>query len=584
MRASGILMPVFSLPGPYGIGTLGNEAFAFVDFLAAAKQTYWQILPIGPTGYGDSPYQSFSAFAGNPYFIDFRLLAADGLLTEAELPAPQPVGPVDYGALYQQRPVVLHKAADRLLASPTPAYEAFCEAQSGWLEDYALFMAVKAEQEQAGLADWPDDLRTREPAALTAAKERLAAEVDYYKAVQFFFYTQWNALKTYANSHGIQLVGDIPIYVSPDSSDLWTRPELFQTDGAVHLTSVAGCPPDAFAADGQLWGNPLYDWPRHEAEDFRWWKQRIKHATSIYDVVRIDHFRGFESYYSIPAGNKTAAGGHWEKGPDRAFIDAMHKALGEGGIIAEDLGYLTPEVKAMLAASGYPGMKIMQFAFDSREPGNYLPYTYPRNSVVYTGTHDNVTAEGWRQSASAEDVAYACRYLRCAPEDLTEAMICACLSCVSDMAVIPLADWLHLDAEARINTPSTQGANWQWRLTQPLTPALSAHIAELTALYHRVPGEELSAFPIFLRFILIAAAPCLPSPHRTAAGALLFLRFSSNFTQHFFGASGPLCSLYFIVFSFVSPEFPALESQIPFRLCFFALLLFLGSYAIIQVT
>ena len=424
MRASGILMPVFSLPGPYGIGTLGNEAFAFVDFLAAAKQTYWQILPIGPTGYGDSPYQSFSAFADNPYFIDFRLLAADGLLTEAELPAPQPVGPVDYGALYQQRPVVLHKAADRLLASPTPAYEAFCEAQSGWLEDYALFMAVKAEQGQAGLSDWPDDLRTREPAALAAAKERLAAEVDYYKAVQFFFYTQWNALKTYANSHGIQLVGDIPIYVSPDSSDLWTRPELFQTDGAVHLTSVAGCPPDAFAADGQLWGNPLYDWPRHEAEDFRWWKQRIKHATSIYDVVRIDHFRGFESYYSIPAGNKTAAGGHWEKGPDRAFIDAMHKALGEGGIIAED-------------------------------------------------------------------VAYACRYLRCAPEDLTEAMICACLSCVSDMAVIPLADWLHLDAEARINTPSTQGANWQWRLTQPLTPALSAHIAELTALYHRVPDEEL---------------------------------------------------------------------------------------------
>ena len=246
-----------------------------------------------------------------------------------------------------------------------------------------------------------------------------------------------------------------------------------------------------FAADGQLWGNPLYDWPRHEAEDFRWWKRRIKHDTSIYDVVRIDHFRGFESYYSIPSGNKTAAGGHWEKGPDRAFIDAIHKALGEGGIIAEDLGYLTPEVKAMLAASGYPGMKIMQFAFDSREPGNYLPYTYPRNSVVYTGTHDNVTAEGWRQSASAEDVAYACRYLRCAPEDLTEAMICACLSCVSEMAVIPLADWLHLDAEARINTPSTQGANWRWRLTQPLTPALSAHIAELTALYHRVPGEEL---------------------------------------------------------------------------------------------
>ena len=467
MRASGILMPVFSLPGPYGIGTLGNEAFAFVDFLAAAKQTYWQILPIGPTGYGDSPYQSFSAFAGNPYFIDFRLLAADGLLTEAELPAPQPVGPVDYGALYQQRPVVLHKAADRLLASPTPAYEAFCEAQSGWLEDYALFMAVKAEQEQAGLADWPDDLRTREPAALTAAKERLAAEVDYYKAVQFFFYTQWNALKAYANGKGIQLVGDIPIYVSPDSSDLWTRPELFQTDGQTHLTQVAGCPPDAFAADGQLWGNPLYDWPRHKAEDFAWWKRRMRHATSIYDVVRIDHFRGFESYYAIPAGNKTAAGGHWEKGPDRAFINAIHETLGQGGIIAEDLGYLTPEVKTMLAASGYPGMKIMQFAFDSREPGNYLPYTYPHNSVVYTGTHDNDTILGWAATAPPADVAFARDYLKLGDrQDWNWAMMDAAWQSPAELAVMQVQDLLGLGHEARMNTPSTVGDNWAWRMEE----------------------------------------------------------------------------------------------------------------------
>lgn len=485
MRASGILMPVFSLPGPFGIGTLGKEAFAFVDFLADAKQTYWQILPIGPTGYGDSPYQSFSAFAGNPYFIDYRLLADVGLLTADEVPAARPVGPIDYGALYNERPVILKKAADRLLAAPSPSYEAFCEAQSFWLEDYALFMAVKAEQGQAGLADWPDDLRCRKPEAIAAAKQRLAGAVDYYKAVQFFFYTQWNALKAYANSKGIKLVGDIPIYVSPDSSDLWTHPELFQTDGQMHLTQVAGCPPDAFAADGQLWGNPLYDWPVHKATGFAWWKQRMKHATSIYDVVRIDHFRGFESYYSIPAGNKTAAGGHWEKGPDRDFINAMHESLGEGGIIAENLGYLTPEVKAMLSASGYPGMKIMQFAFDSRESGNYLPHTYHHNSVVYTGTHDNVTTEGWRTNASAEDVAYACRYLRCQPEELTEAMICACLASVSDTAVIPLADWLHLGSEARINTPSTQGSNWQWRLTCPLPEALAGHIAQLTVLYER---------------------------------------------------------------------------------------------------
>ena len=488
MRASGILMPVFSLPGPFGIGTLGKEAFAFVDFLAEAKQTYWQILPIGPTGYGDSPYQSFSAFAGNPYFIDFRLLAEAGLLTADELPAAQPVGAVDYGSLYTQRPVILKKATDRLLASPTAAYEAFCAMQSFWLEDYALFMAVKAEQGQAGLSDWPDALRCRQPDAIAAAKARLADAVGYYKAVQFFFYTQWDALKAYANGKGIRLVGDIPIYVSPDSSDLWTHPELFQTDGQMHLTQVAGCPPDAFAADGQLWGNPLYDWPAHKATAFAWWKRRMKHATSIYDVVRIDHFRGFESCYCIPAGNKTAAGGHWEKGPDRDFIQAMHDALGEGSIIAEDLGYLTPEVKAMLAASGYPGMKIMQFAFDSRESGNYLPHTYPRNSVVYTGTHDNVTTEGWRTNASPEDVAYACRYLRCKPEDLTEAMICACLASVSDMAIIPLADWLHLGAEARINTPSTQAANWQWRLSAPLPAALAEHIAALTALYERSPA------------------------------------------------------------------------------------------------
>ena len=495
MRASGILMPVFSLPGPFGIGTLGAEAFAFVDFLARARQTYWQILPIGPTGYGDSPYQSFSAFAGNPYFIDYRVLAEDGWLTPDEVPALVPVGTVDYGALYNERPAILKRAADRLLADPSKAYTDFCAAQDFWLDDYALFMALKAEQGQAGLADWPDALRTREPSALAAARVRLADAVDYHKAVQFFFFTQWRALKTYANQKGIQLVGDIPIYVSPDSSDLWTRPELFQTDGQVHLTQVAGCPPDAFAADGQLWGNPLYDWPRHEAEHFAWWKRRMKHATSIYDVVRIDHFRGFESYYSIPAGNTTAAGGKWVKGPDRAFIDAMHEALGQGGIIAEDLGYLTPEVKTMLAASGYPGMKIMQFAFDSREPGNYLPYTYTRNSVVYTGTHDNVTTEGWRKNASPEDVAYACRYLRCTPEDLTEAMICACLSSVSDMAIIPLADWLHLGEDARINTPSTSGSNWQWRLTKPLSIDLSRHIAALTVLYDRAPAaaEEPSS-------------------------------------------------------------------------------------------
>ena len=489
MRASGILMPVFSLPGPYGIGTLGCGAYRFVDFLADAGQSCWQILPIGPTGYGDSPYQSFSAFAGNPYFIDFDLLAGKGLLEPGELPPAQPVGPIRYDQLYAQRPALLEKAAARLLAAPTPEYTAFCQAQRAWLEDYALFMAIKEEQGQRGLADWPDALRCRQAGALDAARQRLAGRCGYHKAVQYLFYDQWNALKAYANDRGIRLIGDIPIYVSPDSSDLWTRPELFQTDGQVHLTRVAGCPPDSFAADGQLWGNPLYDWPRHQEEHFAWWKRRLRHATSIYDVVRIDHFRGFESYFSIPAQDATAHGGRWVKGPGHAFLEAMREAVGPGAVIAEDLGYLTDAVRALLADSGCPGMKIMQFAFDSREPGNYLPHTYTANSVVYTGTHDNITTEGWQQTASAEDVAYACRYLRCTPDGLTEAMICACLASVSDLAVIPMADWLHLGPEGRINTPSTQGGNWRWRLADgALTPALAEHIAALTALYGRAPG------------------------------------------------------------------------------------------------
>ena len=493
MRTSGILMPVSSLPSPYGIGSLGAEAYRFVDFLAAAGQRYWQILPIGPTGYGDSPYQSFSAFAANPYFIDLDALEQRGLLTHDEIArfdfGPDAPEGIDYGALFRTRFAVLELAVRRFDAGED-AFRDFCAANAFWLDDYALFMALKAENGMRAFSLWPKDVRARRPAALAAARARLAGQVRFWQVVQYLFYEQWAALKAYANAKGVEFIGDIPIYVSPDSSDLWADPSLFQVDADGALTEVAGCPPDAFAADGQLWGNPLYDWAHHEKTGFAWWVRRIRYALNFYDILRIDHFRGFESYYSIPAGNKTAAGGHWEKGPDRDFIHAMHEALGEGGIIAEDLGYLTPEVKAMLAESGYPGMKIMQFAFDSRESGNYLPHTYPRNSVVYTGTHDNVTTEGWRTNASPEDVAYACRYLRCKPEDLTEAMICACLASVSDMAIIPLADWLHLGSEARINTPSTQGANWQWRLGSPMPGSLAAHIAQLTALYERTPCGE----------------------------------------------------------------------------------------------
>ena len=488
-------MPMSALPAKYGIGTMGRCAYQFVDFLKAAGQKYWQLLPIGPTSYGDSPYASFSSFAGNPYFIDLDLLAKEGLLKRAELNRPDwgdDPARVDYGKIYRSRFGILRLAFERGRECLAEEILAFREKNRGWVENYALYMAVKAHFGMMSWTEWPqEDIRLHRPGAVEKYGALLREDVDFYIFVQYLFFRQWDALRDYAHENGVQFIGDIPIYVALDSADVWSEPEFFQLDGENVPVEVSGVPPDAFTEDGQLWGNPLYDWEAMKRDGYGWWLRRIDGARRLYDIIRIDHFRGFESYYSIPAGNKTAAGGHWEKGPDRAFIDAMHKVLGEGGIIAEDLGYLTPEVKAMLAASGYPGMKIMQFAFDSREPGNYLPYTYPRNSVVYTGTHDNVTTEGWRQSASAEDVAYACRYLRCAPEDLTESMICACLSCVSDMAVIPLADWLHLDAEARINTPSTQGANWQWRLTQPLTPALSAHIAELTALYHRVPDEEL---------------------------------------------------------------------------------------------
>ena len=505
MRACGILMPVFSLPGPFGIGTLGEEAFSFVDFLARAKQTYWQILPIGPTGYGDSPYQSFSAFAGNPYFIDFRVLHEQGYLTADEIPAEVPVGPVDYGVLYQQRPVVLQKAADRLLAAASVEYKDFCTAQSFWLDDYALFMAIKAEQGQAGLCDWPDDLRTRQPAAVAAARERLAGQVDYFKAVQFFFYTQWNALKAYANENGIQLVGDIPIYVSPDSSDLWTHPELFQTDGAVHLTSVAGCPPDAFAADGQLWGNPLYNWPYHKQTGYAWWIQRVRHALGIYDLLRIDHFRGFDTYWAIPADSTTAKTGKWETGPRMELFNALEGALGKLPIIAEDLGELFPSVRELLADSTFPGMKVLQFAFGGGD-SEYLPHNHVKNSVVYPGTHDNTTLTAWwDESASAKEKAVAAAYLHltgCQPtakevaavrtEAARTALLRAALGSVADRAIIPMADWLGLGEEAHLNSPGKLGGNWSWRAADGFdTAALAKRILAECAVYCRTePGRK----------------------------------------------------------------------------------------------
>ena len=473
MRTSGILMPVSSLPSPYGIGSLGAEAYRFVDFLAAAGQRYWQILPIGPTGYGDSPYQSFSAFAANPYFIDLDALEQRGLLTHDEIArfdfGPEAPEGIDYGALFRTRFAVLELAVRRFDAGED-AFRDFCAANAFWLDDYALFMALKAENGMRAFSLWPKDVRARRPAALAAARARLAGQVRFWQVVQYLFYEQWAALKAYANAKGVEFIGDIPIYVSPDSSDLWADPSLFQVD-----------------ADGQLWGNPLYNWDVHLKTGCAWWIRRLRHASAVYDVVRIDHFRGFESYYAIPARDKTAVNGVWRKGPGTAFIDVIRRKLPDVRIIAEDLGYLTDDVKALLRASGFPGMKVLQFAFDSREESDYLPHNYTQNSVVYTGTHDNTTTADWELSAPAGDVAFARRYLDVeGGADFTRRFIRAALASVSDTAVIPMPDWLGLGAEARINTPSTLGGNWLWRIDPAaLTDALAADILALTKLYGR---------------------------------------------------------------------------------------------------
>ena len=489
-RSSGVLAHVTSLPSPHGVGTMGRTACEFIDFLADAHQTYWQVLPLGHTGFGDSPYQCFSAAAGNPYLIDMDLLAEYGLLTADEVRSGDfTASPdaADFEQLADTRWPLFRKAYSRVTPEMKAAIADFTEENREWLPDYALFMALKAENGMRAFSLWPKDVRARRPAALAAARARLAGQVRFWQVVQYLFYEQWAALKAYANAKGVEFIGDIPIYVSPDSSDLWADPSLFQVDADGALTEVAGCPPDAFAADGQLWGNPLYNWDVHLKTGCAWWIRRLRHASAVYDVVRIDHFRGFESYYAIPARDKTAVNGVWRKGPGTAFIDVIRRKLPDVRIIAEDLGYLTDDVKALLRASGFPGMKVLQFAFDSREESDYLPHNYTQNSVVYTGTHDNTTTADWELSAPAGDVAFARRYLDVEGDaDFTRRFIRAALASVSVTAVIPMPDWLGLGAEARINTPSTLGGNWLWRMDPAaLTDALAADILALTKLYGR---------------------------------------------------------------------------------------------------
>ena len=486
-------MPISSLPSPCGIGTLGEDAYRFASFLAAGGQSLWQVLPLGPTSYGDSPYQSFSSFAGNPYFIDLDLLAKDGLLEPEEyrnLDWGSDSERVDYGTLYVTRYPVLHKACARLLAQDRPDFAAFCEEQKDWLEDYALFMALKGEHNGLSWFQWPEELRLRRPDALDRARTRLSGEVAFWKAVQYLFFGQWRALKKYANGLGLSILGDLPIYVAGDSADVWANPDQFQLDETGLPTEVAGCPPDGFSADGQLWGNPLFDWEAMKEDGYAWWLRRISFQFQLYDTLRIDHFRGFDSYYAIPYGDTTARNGKWKPGPGIAFFKAVNKALGKKDIIAEDLGFLTPSVRKLLKDSGYPGMKVLEFAFDSRDAeSDYMPHRYPTHCVVYTGTHDNDTIMGWMASAPKKDVSYANAYLRLSKrEGYHWGMMRSAWASPADLAVMQFQDLLGLGSEARMNIPSTLGNNWQWRaLPGAFDETLSKRLYREMRVYQRLP-------------------------------------------------------------------------------------------------
>lgn len=489
MRYSGILMHISSLPGSYGIGTMGKQAYRFVDYLVSAKQHYWQILPLGPTGYGDSPYQSACTYAGNHYLIDLEQLIEEGLLTEAEAgPTDCDPAQVDFGKLYNVRMPVLRTAFSRFDREDAD-FLAFVGREKAWLDNYSLFMALKSHFGGQAWLQWPEALRFRKAEALAEFNALLADDVVFHQFLQYKFYEQWTALKAYAGSKGIEIIGDIPIYVPLDSSDVWSEPGFFQLDAkTLYPERVAGVPPDYFNADGQLWGNPLYNWEAMAADDYRWWIRRVGAAARLYDVVRVDHFRGFESFWSVPYGEATAKNGIWVKGPGMALIGAVKAALPELKFIAEDLGYVTKEVAELVENSGFPGMKVLEFGFDSREAHDYMPHTYTKNSVCYTGTHDNETLIQWEQNAAKEDYDLACRYLgKSAEESICTTMIRAGMASVCDTFIVQMQDWLELGAQARMNQPGSLGGNnWRWRCTEDLlTEELSGKIASTTMLYRR---------------------------------------------------------------------------------------------------
>ncbi|MBR5684469.1 MAG: 4-alpha-glucanotransferase [Ruminococcus sp.] len=490
MRKSCILMHISSLPSNYGIGKMGKAAFEFVDFLRSAGVKCWQILPISPTSYGDSPYQSFSVNAGNPYFIDFEVLEGDGLLERHEYDMfdwENEPDKVDYALLYDNCYDVLRIAFERFKPAKFPDYRKFCTENKKWLDEYALFMALKFRFEGKPWYSWDGDLAMHKPKAVAQAKKDLKKDVNFHKFIQFEFSRQWKELKKYANDSGIEIIGDIPIYCALDSVEAWASPKLFYFDKERRPIAVAGCPPDDFSPLGQLWGNPLYDWDYHKKTGYEWWIDRIGAASRLYDIVRIDHFRGFESYYTIPYGNEDATVGEWKKGPNYELFKLAEKKLGKLKIIAEDLGFITPEVRKMLDKCGYPGMKVLQFAF-SDGVNEYLPHNFrSTNYFAYTGTHDNETLSGWVDDLDKKSLKFAMKYLNVKKKkDIPDAVIRAAWGSVAEVAAAQIQDFLESPPEGRMNTPSTLGGNWQFRTKKSdFTPELAKKIRKLNKMYNR---------------------------------------------------------------------------------------------------
>ncbi|MEE1279614.1 MAG: 4-alpha-glucanotransferase [Oscillospiraceae bacterium] len=489
-RAAGVLMHISSLPGRFGIGTMGHEAYKFVDRLKAAGQSFWQILPVCPTGFGDSPYQSFSSFAGNPYFIDLDLLCKEGYLKKSDYKdiswgARQ--DRVDYGTLYIERNKLFLKLWENFSRNIPADFVKFCNKNSFWLDDFALFMAVKDAHSGAAFETWENDIRCRKEEAILLWREKCSERIEYYKMLQYFFFRQWSKLKKYANKKGISIIGDVPIYVARDGADVWSQPQQFKLDENYVPIEVAGCPPDAFSEEGQLWGNPIYDWDYMKNDGYSWYIARLKAAFSIYDVVRIDHFRGFAGYYCIPFGAENAKNGVWREGPAMELFNAAQKELGSVPIIAEDLGYLTEDVYRLLSDSGFPGMKVLQFAFDLSEQSAYLPKNHIPNCVVYTGTHDNDTLLGYVENTSEAELDFAMRTL-CIKDkkDIPKAMMRSALSSCASTAILTMQDLIGLSSEARMNTPAVSSGNWQWRaLKNDLSSKNFRFLKKYTKKYNR---------------------------------------------------------------------------------------------------